>query len=143
MFLKSLRGNFLKKCKFIDLTLSILPTAENRCRHCKHSLQVMMFWMGLGWNKQTKSFTIVHKCFIYIYVQFLLTKHACDERLCNSVPCISENWWHRDMFRSLACESQSIFWVPTYIVSRSVGMHRLTSLFCKETTETAMTIHQP
>ena len=41
----------------------ILPT--------KHGgLIVMMFWTVLGWNKWTKSFTI----------QFLLTKHACDER---------------------------------------------------------------
>ena len=58
----------------------------------------MMFRTCLGWNKQTKSFTIVHKYFIYTYVQFLLTKHACDERLCHIVPCIGENWWHRDMF---------------------------------------------
>ena len=48
----------------------ILPT--------KHGgLIVMMFWTVLGWNKWTKSFTIVNKCFIYTYVQFLLTKHAC------------------------------------------------------------------
>jgi len=43
-----------------------------------------------------KSFTIVHKYFIYTNIQFLLTKHACDERLYNTVPCIGENWWHRD-----------------------------------------------
>jgi len=35
---------------------------------------------------------IVNKYFIYTYVQFLLTKHACDERLCIIVPYIGENW---------------------------------------------------
>ena len=50
------------------------------------------------WTYQTKSFAIVHKYFIYIYIQFFLTNHACEERLCNIVPCISENWWHWDIF---------------------------------------------
>ena len=35
-----------------------------------------------------KSFTIVNKYFINTYVQFLLTKHTCDERVCIIVPCI-------------------------------------------------------
>ena len=39
-----------------------------------------MFLTGLG---LATSFTIVNKYSIYTYVQFLLTKHACDERLCN------------------------------------------------------------
>jgi len=30
--------------------------------------------------------------FLYTYVQFLFTNHACDKRLCNIVPCIGENW---------------------------------------------------
>jgi len=34
---------------------------------------------------------IVNKYFIYTYVKFLLTKHACDKRLCNIVPCIGKN----------------------------------------------------
>jgi len=56
-------------------------------------LIAMMFWTGLGWNRWTKPFTIVHKYFMYTSVQFLFTKHAYDEHLCNSVPCIGENWW--------------------------------------------------
>jgi len=67
---------------FVNLLISpcqILPTAENRWRHCKQSTH-MVAWTGLWWTKWTKSFT---------YVQFLLTKHACDES--NIVPCIGEN----------------------------------------------------
>jgi len=44
-----------------------------------------------------KSFTIVNKYFIYTYVQFLLTKLACDKRLCIIVPCISGKWEHQDI----------------------------------------------
>jgi len=93
--------NRLRKQTFklsVNLVISpcqILPTTENRWHHYEHSTHmviVMMFWMGLGWNKWTKSFTIVNKYFIYTYVQFLLTKHACDECLCIIVPCIGENW---------------------------------------------------
>ena len=50
-----------------------------------------------GWLVHGNCFLgVLHKYLIYTYVQFLLTKHACDKRLCNIVPYIGENWWHRD-----------------------------------------------
>ena len=77
-FFNRLEQTFKNLVNLLISPCQILPT-ENRWRHCEYThggLIAMMFWTGLGWNKWTKSFTIVNKYFIYTYVQFLLTKQA-------------------------------------------------------------------
>ena len=87
---------------FVNLLISpcqFLPTAENRCHHCTYMVDLYLWCFERVCdeiNRRNNLQLYLFKYFIYTYVQFLLTKHACDKRLCYIVPCISENWWHRD-----------------------------------------------